>query len=232
MNIQRRLCDFIRLMAAMTVTLGVASPAAAQWGMGMGWGMFGVGPSPSTQLLNQHAVTRAAAGGSRAPSRSPLSGNSNSYVNRVRDNGFVSHYDVARRAAPSYRSTSAAARSSAGRSQGGSVASNTPAASVTPLASFFDASLRLIWPNESPVDGELQGKRDVSDDAGRAVLMETKQHGPASLASVTDARQKLLDYGRPALREIRARATPAIADSFHGFLLSLYDSLAAAGPSL
>lgn len=109
MNIQRRQSGFIGFVAGMTVIIGGANPAAAQWGMGMGWGMFGVGPSPSTQLLNQHALTRAAAGGSRGPSRSPLSGNSNSYSNRLRDNGFVSHYDVARRAAPSYRSTPTAA---------------------------------------------------------------------------------------------------------------------------
>jgi hypothetical protein len=42
---------------------------------------------------------------------------------------------------------------------------------------------------------------------------------------VTDARQKLLDYGREALTYVRAHKTPRVADSFHGFLLSLYDSL-------
>ncbi len=232
MNIQRRQSGFIGFVAGMTVIIGGANPAAAQWGMGMGWGMFGVGPSPSTQLLNQHALTRAAAGGSRGPSRSPLSGNSNSYSNRLRDNGFVSHYDVARRAAPSYRSTPTAARSNAGRSQGRSAAADRPAATVTPLVSFFDASMRLIWPTESPITGDLQAKRDVSDQASRAVLTQTKQHGAASMVSVTEARERLLDYGRPALREIRAHATPPIADAFHNFLLSLYDSLAAAAPSL
>ena len=42
---------------------------------------------------------------------------------------------------------------------------------------------------------------------------------------------ELIDYGQPALQEIRTQATPAIADTFHRFLLSLYDSLAqAVGP--
>ena len=45
---------------------------------------------------------------------------------------------------------------------------------------------------------------------------------------VTTARERLLDYGRPALREISANATPRIADSFHIFMLSLYESLAQA----
>ncbi len=48
----------------------------------------------------------------------------------------------------------------------------------------------------------------------------------ASVSSAAFARQKLLDYGRPALQEIRSSSTPAISDAFHMFLLSLYDSLA------
>ncbi len=229
MKIQKRPSGFIGFVAAMMVTIGGASPAAAQWGIGMGYGIFGgVGPSPLTQLLNQHALTRAA-GGSRGPSRTPYSGNSNSYLNRVRDNGFVSHYDVARRAAPSYRSTPSAPRSLANRPESRSPAAAEKAAPpITPLASFFDSAMNLIWPSESPVDGDLRAKRDVSDHASRAVLDESKQQGAASLASVTDARQKLIDYGKPALQEIRARGTPPIADAFHNFLLSLYDSLAAA----
>jgi hypothetical protein len=227
MNIQMRLSGFAGFLAGMIITFGGASPAAAQWGMGMGWGMFGVGPSPSTQLLNQHALTRAGAGGPRGPSRNVYSGNSNSYLSRVRDNGFVSHYDVARRAAPSYGLAPPVPGSSTGRAGNRSAARS----SVT-LASFFDASLALVWPSESPVSGELRSKRDISDEASRAVLKETRQHGAASLASVTDARQKLIDYGKPALQEIRARSTTAIADAFHNFMLSLYDSLAAAAPSL
>jgi hypothetical protein len=56
-------------------------------------------------------------------------------------------------------------------------------------------------------------------------LKEKQQQGVASITSATEARQKLLDYGRPALQQLRAVATTPIADSFHRFLLSLYDSL-------
>src|SRR5262249_19633982 len=80
--------------------------AQAQYGMGMGWGWGAFGfnnvPSP-TNYLNQHALTRAGAGLQGVPSRTPYANSSNAYFNRVRDNGFVSHSDVRRRRAPSYR---------------------------------------------------------------------------------------------------------------------------------
>jgi hypothetical protein len=59
------------------------------------------------------------------------------------------------------------------------------------------------------------------------VLKEKQQHGVASVTGAAEARQNLVDYGRPALRQLRAASTPPIADSFHRFLLSLYDSLGA-----
>src|SRR5262245_19801797 len=83
------------------IVLGLDSDRArAQWGMGYGWGWGGLGfyqaPSP-TNFLNQHALTRAAGGRPARPSHSPYANNPNAYFNRVRDNGFVSHYDVRRR---------------------------------------------------------------------------------------------------------------------------------------
>ncbi len=60
------------------------------------------------------------------------------------------------------------------------------------------------------------------------VLELVEKHRSAPITTITDARQKLLDYGQPALRVARSVSTPTIADSFHMFLLSLYDSLAAA----
>ena len=78
----------------------------------------------------------------------------------------------------------------------------------------------------------LERKARVSDQASLAVLDETLRQSVASLSSVTDARQKLIEYGQPALQDDSAQATPVIADSFHRFMLSLYDALAqAAGPA-
>jgi hypothetical protein len=38
----------------------------------------------------------------------------------------------------------------------------------------------------------------------------------------------LLDYGKPALHLLRSKSTVRVADAFHLFLLSLYESLAQA----
>jgi hypothetical protein len=78
------------------------------------------------------------------------------------------------------------------------------------------------------VTDELKPKRDISDQNCLVVLELVEKHRSAPITTVTEARQKLLDYGQPALRLIRTISTPRLAESFHLFLLSLYDSLAAA----
>ena len=99
---------------------------------------------------------------------------------------------------------------------------------VIAIASFFNAERTLVWPNDAPVTGELKGKRDTSDQASLVVADLVKEFRSAPITTVTDARNKLLEYGRPALTDIRSHSTPRIADAFHLFLLSLYDSLAQA----
>jgi hypothetical protein len=205
-----------------------SEPAQAQYGMGgFGWGWGGLGfhqvPS-ATGFLNQYALTRAAAGMQMPRSFNPLSGNPNAYWNRARDNGFVSHYDVNARRSPAYRRPPTTSPSDASRAESQPAAANP----VPPLVSFFNAAQKLVWPDESPTAGDLKEKRDRSDLASLAVLEETRRQNAASLSSVTYARQKLLDYGRPALKEIRTQTTPVISDAFHHFMLSLYDSLAQA----
>src|SRR5579883_1708008 len=73
-------------------------PARAQFGMYLGGGMGFLGgfnqvPSP-TDFLNQHALTRAAAGRPAPTSFRPYANSPNAYFNRIRDNGFVAHSDV------------------------------------------------------------------------------------------------------------------------------------------
>jgi hypothetical protein len=233
-GIRRLLPRLLAFLMGMIVLAVDARPARAQYGMGMGmgwgWGGFGAMPSPSTTLLNDHAIARTGAAAARQPGRShsPYGNNPNAYFNRIRDNGFVSHSDVGRRRPPTYRPERAASLGNSGRAGAQPEAAAVPARSVVPLEHFFDASLRLVWPLESPSAGDLKQKREISDGASLAVLKETRQQGSASLTSVTEARSRLLDYGRLALQEIRAQATPPIADSFHQFMLSLYDSLAEA----
>ncbi len=115
-----------------------------------------------------------------------------------------------------------------GRGPAPSPTAGTAPRPVVPLASFFDGAKRLLWPSDAPVAGDLQQKRDIADEGSLVVLGELQAQGRASIASVADSRQKLLDYGQPALREIRASATPPVAETFHAFLFALYESLAQA----
>ena len=228
----RRLPRMLTLLMGTTMLALGPSPARAQWGMGggLGWGFGGFYQAPSpTNLLNQHALTRASAGMQARPSHSAYRNNPNSYINRVRDNGFVPHYDVRRHQPPAYQPQSMASPGNTGREGPGAAATTGAPEPVLPLKSFFDATQRLVWPTDSPSSGDLKAKRDISDQAILAVLEETKPQSTASITSVTNAREKLLEYGRPALREIRETSTPRIADTFHLFLLSLYDSLEQAG---
>ena len=43
--------------------------------------------------------------------------------------------------------------------------------------------------------------------------------------TVTDARQKLLDYGRPALQYVRENSTPALASASHSALLGSFSRM-------
>jgi hypothetical protein len=217
-------------VASAALEIG-ASQARALWGMGGGMygGMMGFNPVPQPgNFINQHALTRAAAG-AKLPSRNVYANNSNSYINRVRDNGFTSHYSAGSRRQPSYAEVRR-------RPQGVSQTSNIqppPAAGpdpapAHPIGSFFNESRTLVWPSQAPVADDLKAKRDTSDQACLVVVDLVEKHRSAPITTVTDARQRLLDYGQPALRLLRTVTTPRVAESFHLFLLSLYESLAAA----
>lgn len=219
---------WLPVLLAPLSTLLAAGWAEAQVSVGVG--PFGVGisigppqPSPTTDYLNRLAVVRAQAAYAERNRAMDALDNANAYYNKARDTTFFERYDpetrkrleerVARRpvrAEPTPRAPATASRS-------------TP--SVLPLASFFDRSGRLAWPSEAPTSGDLGAKRTACDRATQVVLTEVNERGVAQVASATDARSKLLDYGRPALQTVRAGATPAVADTFHAFLLALYDSL-------
>jgi hypothetical protein len=221
----RHLPRVLGLSAAIAALVLGSSPARAQFDMGMGFGFgFHQVPSP-TGYLNQSALAAANRPREGVASRTPYANNPNSYINKLRDPGFVSHYDTRMRRPPSYqpRPVRPPANTNQVQTQRGELLAGNP---ILPLTSFFNASQKLIWPSESPTAGDLKEKRDLSDEATVAVLEETKRQITASISSATFARQKLLDYGRPALEEIRSSSTPAISDAFHMFLLSLYDSLA------
>jgi hypothetical protein len=200
--------------------------AEAQWGMG-GIGFWGGNLVPLVQqpsdFMNQVALAQM--NHVRGPIQNNVYGNNpNAYYNHIRDNGFVDRYYPDRRD-PAYYGYSARPRAQRTTQTSATAAPSRP---IVPLTSFFNDKNQLVWPADAPTAGDLKEKREAVDKACLAVLEEVKKLGVASIASVTEARQKLLDYGRPALKYVKAHETARVADSFHTFLLMLYDALAQA----
>jgi hypothetical protein len=179
-------------------------------------------------MLNQRALIAAQRGLQGPQSHEVYANNPNAYINHVRDNGFVERYDVARREPSVYRRVRRSAASPSSTPTTTSATMMAPPTPTLPLASFYNAESELVWPAEAPTAGDLKAKRAIFDEASKAVFDETKKSGVASIATVTDARKKLIEYGRPGLQYARAHDTPRIADTYHLFLLSLYESLAQA----
>ena len=229
-NSRRR---FMSMLLVAWAALAVASSdARAQYGMGgMGFG-FGMGmrtvPSPS-ESINQLSLVQAQRATMGPVSNNVYANNPNSYINRVRDNGFTSHYSLDSRRSPGLGTARR-------RPSNSSQASDNPtqpeaptvARPVVAIGSFFNQARKLVWPSDAPAAGDLIVKRDTSDQACLVVAELVEKFRSAPITTVTEARQKLLDYGQPALQDIRSHTTPRIAETFHLFLLSLYDSLAQA----
>ena len=231
-------------MAALE--LGAGSAHAIGFG-GMGViGGFNYVPSP-TDFVNSHSLLRAGSAGPPS-SNNVYAGNPNAYINRIRDNGFVPHSGIVDRRSVGYQASrmqldsqgqainnrpqTAVASSASASAAAAAAAAAATRRSIVPIGSFFDASRILVWPSDSPVEGDLITKRDTSDQACLVVADLVEKFRSAPITTVTTARSRLLDYGQPALQFIRSHSTPRIADSFHQFLLSLYDSLeAAANPT-
>jgi len=227
-NARRKNVLAMLFIAVAALGLGPGRAEAQFGGGGFGFG-FGLGfnsvPKPES-FINSKALIDAGRD-THIPSRNVYANNPNSYINHIRDNGFVERYDVYRHD-PSYdRYSSPTSRSTSPRTTPTAMTMPQPMPSL-PLASFYDAEGHIVWPADAPTAGELKDKRAVFDQASQVVLAESKKTGVASIATVTDARQKLLDYGRPGLQYVRTHETARVADTYHLFLLSLYESLAQA----
>jgi hypothetical protein len=205
-----------------------------------GYGGFGFGfqnnAYQDTQFLNSWSLQNAASAAANRPK--PLTAPSF----QSRDESFLDRYDLATRESMINRIARNPGREMStvnptGARLPGSTAS-TPRAPRTPqpvaapeppsvvlLGNFFDRERRLVWPTVAPITGDMGKKQEIADQAVLAVLNEYDLQGLARLSNVTDARQKLLDYGRPALEYVRQQSTPAMADTFHVFLLSLYSNV-------
>lgn len=155
--------------------------------------------------------------------------NPNAYYNRRREVALAERFDVRSRQGLEGRISARYRPVPAPRPQPRPAPARPappPVPAPTPdLVSFFNQYHELVWPADAPYEGQFQPLRDTADAQALATLKERNQLGLATVATATGAREALLDYGRPALQYVRDRATPQVADAFHGFLLALYGSL-------
>ena len=226
-NNRRRFYVLPLLLATTALEIG-ASQARADFGFG--FGAFNYVPSP-IDFVNSHALMNAA-NATRGPvSRNVYADNPNSFLNRARDNGFNTHLDPDSRLSSVSRANRLVSPNvvlTSNNQPRPAPAPTTVPRPVVPIGSFFNASRALVWPHDAPVAGELRVKRDISDQTCLVVSDMVDKHGSAPITTVASTRQKLLEYGQPALQFIRSHTTPRVAETFHLFLLSLYESLAQA----
>ncbi len=223
-------------LACALLSLG-GSRAQAQWGWG-GWGGYGGfglfnSPGDPSAFLDSRALQMGAQAATNRPVNDP-NFQYNAYYMHVRDTDFFTKYDartrtemynrVSRNPIPLPPSNNTRTPQPA-TNVATAPAPQPPVQTVVRLANFFDRYSKLVWPADAPKTPELQPKRDLADAAALDVLTEYNQRGIATVSLTTDARQKLVAYGQPALAYIRENASPAISDAFHVFLLSLYNEL-------
>ncbi|WP_169978730.1 hypothetical protein [Tautonia rosea] len=225
------------VLASMVLLLCCSGDAQAQWGFGpfggFGWGFAHPYTPPSVRMLDQRANVRAGMD-QEALNRTSLS-TPDRFDYRRQQVSMQQRYDVS-----STRGMEVA-RAGRGTPIPGSRASeagrptppppNQAAAVARPvleITSFVNQQDQLVWPSDAPVSGDLITKRDQADEAIHEVVQEYRAMNGAQINTVATAREDLIAYGQPALQYLRETSTARVADTFHLFLLSLYDSLAQA----
>jgi hypothetical protein len=89
---------------------------------------------------------------------------------------------------------------------------------------FFGQNGQLVWPADAPLEGELSGKRAAVDSAMAELRTQAQSKTNFKVSSIVQSRNTLLDYGRPSLAILRENQ-PSRADSFHAWMLDLYNTL-------
>ena len=176
----RRRFYLLVCVAATAIALEIgASRARADFGYGFGFGAFNYTTNQG-DFLNQRALSGQRA--ARPPSNSVYGNNPNSYLNRIRDNGFIPHYSPQSRWSPDYQPvrprTPRVTQTSTNAPEQPAVMPGVPRP-VVPIGSFFNAARMLIWPTDAPVGGDLIVKRNVSDQACLEVADLVDKHGAA-----------------------------------------------------
>jgi len=172
--------------------------------------------SPTEMVQNRRPITQNVGG----PDLRPTTDNSNMYWNRLREPVHVSYTTTPR---SNLRTGNRGIDSATtARVKGG-----TTTAKVKPrdhFRGFFNTDGILVWPADAPLEGELSGKRATVDTAMQQLKNDLTGTAPPPVSSIVNARNELLAYGRPALAYLRENR-PNRADSFHAWMLDLYNTL-------
>ena len=225
---------FLLLTAA--ATLGAASHAEAQFGFGGGFGGYGGGfyrryTPPSVSTLNRVAVTRA--GMDQEKLNETSLSTPDHYDYRRQEVAMQQRYDIQStrgidvdvrgRGTPIDSPSPGLGGGPPPIGRSGNAGVQRPMLAIT---SFVNTQDEVVWPADAPISGDLLTQRDRADASIADVVKEYRAVDYAQISTVARARQDLLDYGQPALQAIRENSTSRVADTFHLFLLSLYDALA------
>ena len=93
-----------------------------------------------------------------------------------------------------------------------------------PRAALFDNSGQVKWPSSIPKDPAVVATREAAEAAVRTVVLESQSTGHASVRPVVDAKNKLSEFERQALPEVRAKNTTD-ANGLETFILDLDKAL-------
>lgn len=198
--------------------------AQAQFGMGFGGGMFGPFFAPyvsPTQLVQDRRPITQNVGG---PVSRPAVTSGNAYWNNLREPVTQSYTMTPRsdlRRGSRNIDSLTSQRSVASKPAAKPNEVRTP---LTHFNGFFSSTGQLVWPADSPIEGEFSGKRAAVDSAMVTLKNELQTSRHPSVASIITSRNELLAYGRPALTDLREKQ-PARADSFHAWMLDLYNTI-------
>jgi hypothetical protein len=211
-----------RVFWSLVIVLAFRSEAHAQFGMGgfggMG-GFFAPYVSPTQMVQDRRPITQNVGG----PVSRPVE-KRNAYWDNLREPMPTSYSMTPRR--DIRRGSRAVDRPSQPR-QAAPVQAPAPARASDPktvFLGFFGADDLLVWPKDSPLEGDLSGKRASVDSAMASLRTELVSTKTPSVANVVNSRNQLLGYGRPALADLRQH-NPTQADEFHAWLLGLYNAL-------
>lgn len=220
-------------LGALLLLICSSGQAEAQFGFGgfgggFGWGFPHPYTPPSVSAINQRANVRSGMD-QEALNRTSL-GTPDRFAYRREAVSMQQRFDVNSMRGTNEARAGRGTRSpgAPGNAGGGSAPQGAVARPSLEITSFVNTQDQLVWPSDAPVSGDLIGRRDEADEAIHGVVEEYRAMNFAQINTVASAREALIGYGQPALQYLRENSTARVADSFHLFLLSLYDSLAQA----